>query len=91
MTRICVRVKIAGLVHGVFFRASLAKVATNEGITGWVKNVPDGSVEAVLEGDEDAVMKVVDWAHKGPPRSRVDWVETERQAVQNLRGFRIEG
>jgi acylphosphatase len=91
MTRICVRLRIFGLVHGVFFRASLATVASNEGISGWVKNVPDGSVEALLEGDEAKVMRVVAWAHHGPPRARVDSLKTERQRVRNLRGFRIEG
>jgi acylphosphatase len=91
MARISVRVKITGLVHGVFFRASLARAATDGGVAGWVRNVPDGSVEAVLEGEEGAVMKVVDWAHKGPTRSRVDSVKVERQEPRDLKGFRIEG
>jgi len=91
MANICLRVKVTGLVHGVYFRASLARVASGEGVAGWVRNVPDGSVEAVLEGDEEAVMRVVKWARRGPPRSRVDSVRTERQALRNLRGFRIEG
>jgi acylphosphatase len=91
MTKVCVKVRITGLVHGVFFRASLSRVATEEGVAGWVRNVPDGSVEAMLEGEEDAVMRVVGWAKKGPPRSRVDRVRAERQETRNLRGFRIEG
>jgi len=90
MPKICVKVKITGLVHGVFFRASLARVAAQEGVAGWVRNVPDGSVESVLEGEEKAVRKVVDWARRGPPRSRVDSVKTERQELRNLKGFRIE-
>jgi len=90
MPRICVKVKVTGLVHGVFFRASLARVAAEEGVAGWVRNVPDGSVESVLEGEEKAVQRVVEWAHRGPSRSRVDSVKTERQAIRNLKGFRIE-
>jgi len=90
MPRVCVKVKITGLVHGVFFRASLARVAAEEGVAGWVRNVPDGSVESVLEGEEKAVQKVVDWASRGPPRSRVDSVKAERQRLRNLKGFRIE-
>lgn len=78
-------------MHGVFFRASMATVASNENVAGWVRNVPDGSVEAILEGDEKSVLKVVEWARRGPPRARVDQVKMERLVVRNLRGFRIEG
>ena len=91
MAKVCVRVRITGLVHGVFFRASLSRVAVEEGVTGWVRNVPDGSVEALLEGEETSVSKVVEWARKGPPRSRVDSVRTEPQPPRGLKGFRIEG
>jgi len=90
MGKVCVKVRITGLVHGVFFRASMARVASELGVAGWVRNVPDGSVESILEGEEAAVLKVVGWAHRGPPRSRVDSVKTERQEIRNLKGFRIE-
>jgi len=50
-------------------------VAEKFGVKGWVKNLPDGRVEAVLEGDIDSVKKVIDWAHKGSPWSRVEKVE----------------
>ncbi len=91
MAKIAVRLRVVGLVHGVFFRASMAEVASRESVAGWVRNVPDGSVEALLEGDEAAVLRVVEWARRGPPRARVDQVMTERLAVRNLHGFRIEG
>lgn len=90
MARVCVKVRITGVVHGVFFRANMARIAAELGVAGWVRNVPDGSVESVLEGEEAAVRKVVDWAHRGPPRSRVDSVKAEPQKVRNLKGFRIE-
>ena len=90
MARICLRLKVSGLVHGVFFRATLASIASDEGVAGWVKNVPDGSVEALLEGDDKDVLKLLEWAKRGPPGARVDSVKVEKQPVRNLRGFRIE-
>ena len=91
MSRIALKVRVYGLVHGVYFRASLARVASEQGVAGWVRNVPDGTVEALLEGDEASVGKVVEWAQRGPPRARVDTVKVEGQPPRNLKGFRIEG
>jgi len=91
VTQTAVRVRVIGLVHGVFFRVGMAAVAIDNGVTGWVRNSPDGSVEALLEGEEGAVEKVVAWARRGPPRARVDSVKVEKANVRNLRGFRIEG
>ncbi|RLE79541.1 MAG: acylphosphatase [Thermoprotei archaeon] len=68
---------ISGIVQGVFFRANMRRVARMYGVKGWVKNLPDGRVEAVLEGPEDAVKKVIKWAHRGPPLARVDKVDVE--------------
>lgn len=83
--------KVRGLVHGVFFRATMARIASEYGVTGWVRNLTDGSVEAFLEGEEKSVQRLVEWARRGPPRARVDHVEVEKAAPRNLRGFRIEG
>jgi acylphosphatase len=83
--------RITGIVHGVFFRASMAEVAANNGVTGWVRNKTDGTVEAFLEGDEDSVGRVVQWARKGPPRARVDSVRVHELNPRNTRGFKIEG
>jgi acylphosphatase len=91
MTKICVRLTIFGIVHGVFFRATMADVAYREGISGWVRNVPNGSVEALLEGEESNVTRVVEWARHGPARARVDSVKVERQRLRNMKGFRIDG
>lgn len=66
-------------------------MASEEGVAGWVRNLPDGSVVALLEGEESRVAKLVDWARYGPPRARVDSVRVEPQPVRELRGFRIEG
>lgn len=86
-----VRVKIKGLVHGVSFRSSMAHLASNLSVRGWVRNLPDGSVEAFLEGDERNVKRVLDWARLGPPRARVDKIEVEATSPRNHRDFRIHG
>jgi len=86
-----VRVRIRGLVHGVSFRASMAQLASDVGVRGWVRNLPDGSVEAFLEGDERNVRRVLDWAKLGPPRARVDKVDVQVTSPRNHRDFRIHG
>lgn len=86
-----VHVRIRGLVHGVSFRSSMAQTAASLGVRGWVRNLPDGSVEAFLEGDERNVKRVLDWARSGPPRARVDKLDVEAAAPRNHRDFRIHG
>jgi len=78
-------------VHGVFFRASMAEQAASRGVSGWVRNMTDGSVQAFLEGEDEKVMRVVEWAKHGPPRARVDSVKVERVRLKNSKSFRIEG
>ncbi len=70
-----VHVFIEGRVQGVFFRQYMKEAAQKEKVTGWVRNLPDGRVEAVFEGDDHAVRKMIEWCHKGSPASRVDEVE----------------
>lgn len=86
-----VRVRIFGLVHGVSFRASMASVAADLGVKGWVRNLPDGSVEAHLEGDDSEVKRVLEWAKTGPPRSKVEKVVVIEERPRNHRGFRVRG
>ena len=86
-----VHVRIKGLVHGVSFRSSMAQLASDLGVRGWVRNLPDGTVEAFLEGDERKVNRVIDWAKFGPPRARVDKLEVEPATPRNHRDFRIHG
>lgn len=69
--------RIYGKVQGVFFRANTREQAQERGVTGWVENKADGTVEAVFEGPEDAVQEVVDWAETGPPRANVDRLEAD--------------
>lgn len=61
-----------GLVQGVFFRANAQRCAMSHGLTGWVRNRMDGGVEAVFEGDEDAVRAAIEWCATEQPHARVD-------------------
>jgi len=70
-----VHVWITGRVQGVFYRAYTRDAAQLLGVTGWVRNLPGGAVEAVFEGDADQVEKMVAWCYEGSPLSRVDRVE----------------
>ena len=69
--------RIYGKVQGVFFRANTRKQARRRGLTGWVRNLSDGSVEAVIEGPRGEVEEVVEWARSGPPKARVDDMEVD--------------
>jgi acylphosphatase len=72
---------IRGLVQGVSYRYSAREKALELGLTGWVKNLPSGEVEAVAEGDEGRVRAFVAWCHKGPSEARVESVREEPQAA----------
>jgi len=82
-------VLISGRVQGVWFRASTRDKAESLSLSGWVRNIPDGRVEAVFEGDEEDVANMVRWCHAGPPMARVDRVEVEYEPLQGERGFEI--
>lgn len=73
----CVKVIIKGRVQGVFFRAETKRTADLLNLTGYVKNLADGSVEALFQGEETAVKKMIQWSHQGPRASRVDQVLEE--------------
>jgi acylphosphatase len=69
------QVVIAGKVQGVFFRMETKRTADTYGVCGWVKNKNDGTVEALLEGDEERVRSVIDWCREGPPFAKVRRVD----------------
>lgn len=84
------RVIVTGQVQGVFFRDSTRRLATQAGITGWVRNLPDGRVEALFEGEEEAVRRLVAWCRHGPPEARVrDVAVTWEQATGEFARFTI--
>jgi acylphosphatase len=85
-----VQVLVNGRVTGVFFRAAAQREARRLGITGWVKNRNDGSVEIVAEGEEDAIKEIVSWAHHGPSAARVEHVDVRwRGYTGEFSDFRI--
>jgi acylphosphatase len=83
------RVVVQGHVQGVFFRETTRRRAAAAGVAGWVRNRPDGRVEAVLEGEREAVERVVAFMREGPRGARVDWVDVEAEEPQGLAGFEI--
>lgn len=85
------RVVVHGLVQGVFFRDSCRREADREGVAGWVRNEPDGSVAALFEGPQEAVDHLVRWCHDGPPRARVERVDVTDAAPTGAATFDVLG
>ena len=86
----CVHVYISGKVQGVFFRAVTQKTAIGFNLTGWVRNVPDGRVEAIFEGEDTNIDKMIAWCHIGPPAARVTEVLIEEEPCSGeFRDFSI--
>lgn len=82
--------RIEGRVQGVWFRESMRQEAERLGVSGWVRNRPDGSVEAVVQGADAAVDALLAWSRQGPPMARVDRVVT-RIAAGDYAGFEKRG
>ena len=81
---------VSGRVQGVFFRAATRDEARARGLTGWVRNLPDGRVAALFEGERSAIERMIDWCHEGPPFAAVDEVLVDWQPYQSdLEEFRI--
>lgn len=83
------RVIVYGDVQGVFFRDSTRKEACGAGVSGWISNRSDGAVEAVFEGDEVAVERLVAFCRKGPPAASVERVEVTIETAEGLAGFEV--
>jgi acylphosphatase len=84
-----VRVAVDGRVQGVWYRQSCQREAEAQGVTGWVRNNEDGTVEAVLEGEPEAVSRVLEWMRHGPPHAVVTRVVTHQEVPRHERGFVI--
>jgi acylphosphatase len=78
---------IHGFVQGVFFRDTTRRRAAERGVAGWVRNNPDGTVEAVFEGEQGAVESLVRFAHEGPRGASVERVEVSEEGPEGLSGF----
>jgi acylphosphatase len=86
-----VHLLIEGRVQGVFFRASCAREAEARGLGGWVRNLPDGRVEAIFEGSDTQLEGMVAWCRQGPPGAQVDEVAVTAEEPTGEDGFRIAG
>lgn len=81
---------VSGLVQGVYFRESTRREAEALGVAGWVRNLPDGRVEAVFEGPAGPVSAMVEWCRRGPPSAKVEQVDVKEEAAAGqLQGFQV--
>jgi acylphosphatase len=80
---------VQGHVQGVFFRETTRRRALAAGVAGWARNLPDGTVEAVFEGEADAVERLIAFCREGPRGARVDWVDVASEEPEGRSGFEI--
>jgi acylphosphatase len=85
-----VEVNVTGLVQGVFFRAEAQQEAHRLGVSGWVRNEPDGTVAAHFEGEPGAVQAMVGWCREGPRRARVERVDVRDVEPTGARSFEVD-
>lgn len=85
-----VEIRITGKVQGVFFRASCAEYARHLGVRGWVRNEPDGSVRAHIEGGWTSVEEMLEWCRRGPRRAEVTDVEVTKVPAIDAEGFVVD-
>ena len=82
---------VAGRVQGVFFRAETRARASSLGLDGWVRNNPDGTVEAVFEGERERIESMVDWCRRGPAHAEVENVDVAWEEPKGESGFGVSG
>ena len=85
------KVVVHGFVQGVYFRDAVCRLALRHGVSGWVRNLPDGTVEAVFEGTDEAVERLVGFCRQGPRGAQVDYVEVTDEPAEGLAGFSVVG
>ena len=83
------RVVVHGRVQGVFFRDTARRMAQSRNVGGWVRNTPDGTVEAVFEGEAGAVESMVRWCEQGPRGAVVERMEVTDEEPEGVTGFRV--
>jgi acylphosphatase len=84
-------VVVHGFVQGVGFRFAVERAAGSRGVSGWVRNRPDGTVEAVFEGEPDDVEALVGFCRRGPRGAEVERVDVAVESPEGLTGFRVAG
>jgi acylphosphatase len=85
------RVVVYGFVQGVGFRFAVERAARSRGVAGWVRNRPDGAVEAVFEGEREDIEALVGFCHEGPRGAQVERVDVVSESPDGLAGFRVTG
>ncbi|MUH01156.1 acylphosphatase [Scytonema sp. UIC 10036] len=80
---------ISGRVQGVGYRYATVETATQLRLTGWVRNLPDGRVEAVFEGSQEVVDEIIRWCYEGPPAAMVKDIHIEYEQPEGLQGFQV--
>ncbi|MGR8919977.1 MAG: acylphosphatase [Gammaproteobacteria bacterium] len=88
-TPVCRRFTVRGRVQGVYYRASARERARQLGLSGWARNLDDGSVEVVARGDAGALEALADWLGEGPPRAQVSGVASEVSTLETPAGFEV--
>ena len=82
---------ISGNVQGVFYRASCQDIAVKYGLNGWVRNLPSGEVEVLVQGEKEKIEKLIEWCKKGPPNARVEEVKVKWEEVADMfNGFGVK-
>lgn len=89
MSQITIHATISGRVQGVFYRDTTRKKATELGITGWVKNLPDGRVELLATGDSERVSQLLAWCWQGPAASKVTDIEETPVPLEHFATFEV--
>jgi acylphosphatase len=82
-------VLVSGIVQGVFYRSWTEETAKALGLKGWVRNLPDGRVEALFEGEKSQVEKMLRFCRKGPPHARVENVDVRKERPSGFEGFQV--
>ena len=84
-----VHIVVHGSVQGVFFRASTQSQASEHSLTGWVRNLPDGTVEIHAEGEKESLDRFIEWCRQGPPAANVQRLDLDWVASQSLSDFEV--
>ena len=84
-----VHIVVHGFVQGVFFRASTQSQASEHSLTGWVRNLPDGTVEIHAEGEKESLDRFIEWCRQGPPAANVQRLDLDWVASQSLSDFEV--